>query len=347
MKVPPLSSGGVIAPAADALGERGRLPRDVGQPLGVGVEERRHEQRVVAGDDESDVDARVQLEAPVAVGAVDARVVAQRQRGRLQHQVVERRLDVVARECEHGAALHVDRDRDRVVGDGRARLRDAPRDELLAACELLHRGLALRLARSARARRGAGRRRARRSSRSCGRPRASRRRRRRCAVPRHVGRVGRASPCRSRSRRAARRARRARRRSFSQRRMVPSSIESDSRGITTSGTRGRLLGAAQAPPRRRQRAARTGSPGRGRSRARRGTRAARRSRRPRRPSSRPSACASEITAAAIDASSRLAAEAGDEGAVDLERVDREAPAGRRATSSPCRSRRSRAARRAP
>ena len=61
---------------ADALGQRARLARDLAERLAVGVEDRRHDERVLAGDGDADVDARVELELAVAVGAVGARELA-------------------------------------------------------------------------------------------------------------------------------------------------------------------------------------------------------------------------------------------------------------------------------
>ena len=93
VNVPPPSSGGVIVAGAHALGQRARLAGDLAERLLVGVEHRRHDQRVLRGDRDADVDARVQLQAPVAVAAVRARVLAQGQRAGLHdHVVVRRRL---------------------------------------------------------------------------------------------------------------------------------------------------------------------------------------------------------------------------------------------------------------
>ena len=71
-----------------ALGQRARVARDLAQRLLVGVEHGRHDERVVGRDGDADVDARVELEAAVLVGAVGARELAQRQRGRLDDHVV-------------------------------------------------------------------------------------------------------------------------------------------------------------------------------------------------------------------------------------------------------------------
>ena len=77
VKVPPESSGGVIEPSRTRAGERPRLGRDLAQALAVGVEDGRHDQRVLRGDRDADVDPRIQLDLPVAVGAVGARELAQ------------------------------------------------------------------------------------------------------------------------------------------------------------------------------------------------------------------------------------------------------------------------------
>ena len=58
---------------ADALGEARGLAGDLAERLVVGVEDRRHDERVLAGHGDADVDARVELELAVAVGAVRAR----------------------------------------------------------------------------------------------------------------------------------------------------------------------------------------------------------------------------------------------------------------------------------
>src|SRR5215210_8039188 len=75
LNVPDESSGG-----AHALVQRARVARDLAERLAVGVEDRRHDQRVLAGHGDADVDARVELELPVAVGAVRARELPQRER---------------------------------------------------------------------------------------------------------------------------------------------------------------------------------------------------------------------------------------------------------------------------
>ena len=94
VKVPPESSGGVIDPSRTRGGERLGLRRDLAQALEVGVEDRRHDERVLRRDRDPDVDPRVELDPAVAVGAVGARVLAQRERAGLDHHVVEGRDDL-------------------------------------------------------------------------------------------------------------------------------------------------------------------------------------------------------------------------------------------------------------
>jgi hypothetical protein len=76
VKVPPESSGGDLT-RADALSERPGLGRDLGKALEVGVEHGEHDEGVLGGDRDADVDPRVLLHPPVPVGAVGARVIAQ------------------------------------------------------------------------------------------------------------------------------------------------------------------------------------------------------------------------------------------------------------------------------
>ena len=78
VKVPPDSSGGVIVSVAHLLGQRAGVAGDLPERLAVGVEDGRHHERVLRRDRDPDVHARVELEVAVAVGAVDARVLAQR-----------------------------------------------------------------------------------------------------------------------------------------------------------------------------------------------------------------------------------------------------------------------------
>ena len=82
VNVPPSSSAGAIEPLRARCGQLAGHPGDLAQRLAVGVEYRRHDERIVARDGDADIDAREQLKAPVAVGAVDARELAQRDRRR-------------------------------------------------------------------------------------------------------------------------------------------------------------------------------------------------------------------------------------------------------------------------
>ena len=142
VNVPLESSGGVIAPArtrsATARDSRAIWPSD----FDVRVEHGRHDERVLARDRDADVDARVELELAVAVGAVGAREVAQRERARLDHEVVERGRGLVAGGglellAELDGLLHVDLDVEHEVGRGGLGLRHPPRDRLLQAREVL------------------------------------------------------------------------------------------------------------------------------------------------------------------------------------------------------------------
>ena len=104
-------------------------------------------ERVLAGHRDADVDARVQLELAVAVGAVRARELLQRQRGGLDHEVVERRRGVVAGRglellAERDGLLHVDLEREHELRRGRLGLGHPARDRLLEPREVLDRRLA-------------------------------------------------------------------------------------------------------------------------------------------------------------------------------------------------------------
>ncbi len=76
---------------AHALGDPAGLLGDLAEALLVGVEHGRHHERVLPGHRDADVHARVELELPVAVGAVRAREVLERERRGLDHEVVEGR----------------------------------------------------------------------------------------------------------------------------------------------------------------------------------------------------------------------------------------------------------------
>ena len=137
VKVPPESSGGVIVPSRTRCGQRPRLGRDLPQALAVGVEDGRHDERVLGGHRDADVDPRVELEAAVAVGAVGARVLAQRERAGLDDHVVEGGHDValLRRRLEARPGLdraaHVDLGLQVEVRRGRLRLGHPPGDGLL------------------------------------------------------------------------------------------------------------------------------------------------------------------------------------------------------------------------
>src|SRR3954452_86632 len=137
---------------ADLLGQRARLLRDLAEALPVGVEDRRDDERALAGDRDADVDAAVELEAAVLVRGVDEREVAQGDRARLDDHVVvgrHRRVLLLGEPLELLAqldrALHVDVHRQREVRDRRLRLGHPPGDDLLDPRRLLDRDLALAL----------------------------------------------------------------------------------------------------------------------------------------------------------------------------------------------------------
>src|SRR3954452_25622921 len=137
---------------ADLLGQRARLRRDLAEALAVGVEDRRDDERALAGDRDADVDPAVQLEAAVLVGAVDEREVPQGDRARLDDHVVVGRhgralvlgegLELLA---QLDRALHVDVHREREVRDGRLRLGHPAGDDLLDPRGLLDGDVALAL----------------------------------------------------------------------------------------------------------------------------------------------------------------------------------------------------------
>jgi hypothetical protein len=97
--------------------EAAGLAADLPERLLVGVEDRRDHERVVRRDGDSDVDALVELEAGIDVGAVRARERAQRERADLDHEVVEgRRLAFAGDRLE----LRAQRDRLLHAGSGAA-----------------------------------------------------------------------------------------------------------------------------------------------------------------------------------------------------------------------------------
>ena len=129
--------------------EVARLPRDVAQRAPVGVEHRRHDQRVLPGDGDAHVHAAVELELAVPVGAVGPRELAQGQRAGLHDHVVVGRHRRVGAEAlldlpaERDAALHVDVHADDEVGDRRLGLRHAAGDDALQPGRLLDDDVAL------------------------------------------------------------------------------------------------------------------------------------------------------------------------------------------------------------
>ena len=64
VNVPPLSSGGRIVAVAHLAGEVARLPGDVAQRAPVGVEDGRHDQRVLPRDGDAHVHAAYSSNLP-------------------------------------------------------------------------------------------------------------------------------------------------------------------------------------------------------------------------------------------------------------------------------------------
>ncbi len=121
------------------MGEAAGVGGNRAQGALVGVSDRRDDERVGRGDGDPDVDAGVQFELPVAVGAVRARVRAQRERCRFDDEVIDRgdRLVVVGNGSELGAQfqerVHPRVGLDLEVRDRGFGLRHPPGDELLGA----------------------------------------------------------------------------------------------------------------------------------------------------------------------------------------------------------------------
>ncbi len=94
VKVPPESSGGVIVPSR-TLPARARASVAISRrPLRSASKTVGTTSASCGGDGDADVDPRVELEAPVLVGAVGPRELAQRQRAGLDDHVVERGHDL-------------------------------------------------------------------------------------------------------------------------------------------------------------------------------------------------------------------------------------------------------------
>ena len=142
--MPPESSGGVTCFSRTRSISRRASLRDRPERLLVGVEDRGHHERVLGGHGQAHVHVGVVLELPVAVGGVDARVLAQGGGGRLHHHVVVggsgigHLLQALA-QLHRRRHVHVEGERE--VRSGGLRLGHAPRHGLLEAGELvdLHR----------------------------------------------------------------------------------------------------------------------------------------------------------------------------------------------------------------
>ena len=89
VKVPPESSGGVILPSRTLAATLTGVLGDLGEALAIGVKDGGDHQGVLGGDGDADVDPRVELEAPVPIGAVGSRELLQGQGAGLDHHVVE------------------------------------------------------------------------------------------------------------------------------------------------------------------------------------------------------------------------------------------------------------------
>ncbi len=102
-----------------------------------------HDQRVLRGDRDAHVDPRIQLQPPVAIGAVRPRVLAKRDRARLDDHVVERRhrLALLRRRLDpcsrRHRPRHVDLRREIEVRRGGLRLGHPPGDGLLELRQVL------------------------------------------------------------------------------------------------------------------------------------------------------------------------------------------------------------------
>ena len=139
------------------LDQRAGVDGDLEDRLAVGVEDRRHEQRVVRGDGDADVHAAEADHPAVLEAAVHGRVLAQRQPGGVDEEVVhgrERRATLPAQlVAERGHALHVDRDLERELRDLGPRPRH-PLDDRALGRRQVDDGLLTASARSGGGRRG-------------------------------------------------------------------------------------------------------------------------------------------------------------------------------------------------
>ena len=127
---------------ARGLGEAPGVGRDGADRLDVRVEDDRDQKGALGRDGDPDVDPAVALGGPVPERAVDARVLAQGLRARLDDEVVVRGHGAVGQlGLQARAQLHErvggDVDLDGEVGDRLPRLGHAAGDHLLDAGELL------------------------------------------------------------------------------------------------------------------------------------------------------------------------------------------------------------------
>ena len=134
VNVPSWKSSGLERPPPRAVRERSRLLGELGERLAVGVAHDGHEQRVVGGDRDADVDARVELDLAVDVGGVEARELAQRGSDGLDDEVVDRRrvlAPLASLPARRDDLRHVDVGRDGEDRDRRRRLDHPARDRRL------------------------------------------------------------------------------------------------------------------------------------------------------------------------------------------------------------------------
>ena len=135
----PCAGRRVERPTPGGIGEPPRVRGDLGERLPVRVEHDGHEQRVVRGNGDADIDARVALDLAVDVRGVEAREVAQRSGRRLHDEVVERRHVVALVAClapPRRDLRHVDVRRDGEEGNRGRRLDHPARDRRLRRRQL-------------------------------------------------------------------------------------------------------------------------------------------------------------------------------------------------------------------
>ena len=167
----------LLAASPSARGRRGRARRRASSrsEQRVGVADHRHDQAVVERDRDADVRRAVLVELAVDPGAVELRVVAQRERAGAHDQVVDRELDALVGElgvellAQRERLAHVDLALQVEVRHLRLRLAHAARDGAQHRARLDARSVGLAAARRRRARRAPARRPRRRRTVGVGR----------------------------------------------------------------------------------------------------------------------------------------------------------------------------------